>query len=484
MALSERVTMEAANRREPAFILLAILIVLSFFLGGSARGDELTVLLLRPASVAILLGALYLLKAEHVRAALFPTCWLLAVFVLALLHLVPLPPGLWELLPGRALVSQIDANLGMQSHWRPLSLSPELTRNALWSMTTPLACFFLAIQLSRQGLFRIFCLIVGMAVLSGLVATIQISQGPESFLYFYRITSRGIGVGFFANRNHQAVLLACMLPVSFGLLLIALRGRKLISYRSGPMLAMVGVGVIAAFLTILIVVTGSRSGLALNLLALVFVILFARRNLAVLRSVVAPRGKRRPATGKGAQLQKALILVLPAIVLGALLLAILAGQDTAVQRLSGTGIETEARGSIFETLYAMTIQYFPFGSGIGSFDPVFRVHEPQNLLAPNYWNHAHNDWAEIVLTAGLPAIVLVAAGFWFILKNARLDSVGKDGDSEAGIFRFMALSVGAIMMVSSVVEYPLRTPVLSGIFCICIAVIALTRSGSLGMAKR
>lgn len=476
MELSRRLKSTDAVPRAHAFGAIAVLIVGTFFLGGSARGDEIPVLALRPLSVIALLVSLYLLKAEHIRNTMFVSAWVFAVFLLTLLHLVPLPPGIWQQLPGRELVAQVDGTLGATSNWRPLSLSPELTRNALWSLLAPLACYILAIQLSKRDMFRLWCVILAMGLLSGLISTIQISQGPESILYFYRVTNYGLGVGFFSNRNHQAVLLACLLPVSFGLLLLASRRKKWAAMRQGRAIALWAMVASGIFLTILILVTGSRSGLALNFVGLVFIGLFVMRNRDYFTGMSGAR-PGRPSANKGLRSRKLALLALPLGLLAAIVVAMLAGRDTAFRRLSDTAIEGEARASILGTLQAAIDLYFPFGSGIGSFDPVYRIQERADLLAPTYWNHAHNDWAEMVMTGGLPATLLVLLGLGWIAKNFFLQKDKSGGDMETVVFRFIALSVIALVLVSSLVEYPLRVPIIACIFAVALAIVARTRPG-------
>ncbi len=64
--------------------------------------------------------------------------------------------------------------------------------------------------------------------------------------------------------------------------------------------------------------------------------------------------------------------------------------------------------------------YFPVGSGLGGFDPLFRMHEPFELLKPTYFNHAHNDWLEIALDAGGAGIALLFGSIlWWGMASAR-----------------------------------------------------------------
>ena len=41
----------------------------------------------------------------------------------------------------------------------------------------------------------------------------QMLEGPDSPLYFYTLSNRGLAVGWFANRNHLASFLASCVPM-------------------------------------------------------------------------------------------------------------------------------------------------------------------------------------------------------------------------------------------------------------------------------
>src|SRR3546814_13881846 len=59
--------------------------------------------------------------------------------------------------------------------------------------------------------------------------------------------------------------------------------------------------------------------------------------------------------------------------------------------------------------------YWTAGSGFGSFAGAYKMFEPDNLLQEADFNHAHNDWAEVIITGGLPfALILAAAILWFV----------------------------------------------------------------------
>ena len=58
--------------------------------------------------------------------------------LLAVLHLIPLPEGVWSTMPGRDLVAQSLAAVGAGG-WRAASVDPARTLVALTGLIVPLA---------------------------------------------------------------------------------------------------------------------------------------------------------------------------------------------------------------------------------------------------------------------------------------------------------------------------------------------------------
>jgi O-antigen ligase len=457
-----------------ALLALGLTLVVTFAFGGSARGDVIGLVVLRPAAVIALLVSIYLIKFDHISKNIFWTCWFSSIFLLTVSHLIPLPPSIWQQLPGREVVLEVDALLGSGSVWRPLSLAPELTRNALWSMIAPLACYLLMIQLSNQDMVRVLIIIIILGAVSGLMSVVQITQGPESIAYLYRITNYGAGVGLFANRNHQAVLLVCLMPIGFGLATIARRANRDFSRHAAFAIAHWGMALGATFIFILIIVTGSRAGLVLYLVAILLILLFAKGSQHPLPK--SEEFKTRLAIARWSLPDlKYLLFILPAIIVAAL---VFSGRDDALRRIAATNSDKETRLSIIDPLYSAITTYFPIGSGIGTFDPVFRLHEGSDTLAPTYWNHAHNDWAEVVMTGGVPAIAIILAAAFWLFNSYVVVKIQNARHSDAGAFAFMGGCVVLLTSLSSIVEYPLRVPSICCLFAISIALISKAKTAS------
>jgi O-antigen ligase len=116
----------------------------------------------------------------------------------------------------------------------------------------------------------------------------------------------------------------------------------------------------------------------------------------------------------------------------------------------------DLRWKLWPTLSIMASKHWLVGTGFGSFDAVYQIYEPTALLLPRYVNHAHNDWAQLLIEGGLPAVILLAVFLVWIAKN--LWTLFRNQGGPAGGIVFWGSCV-AIIAAASVVDYPVRTPV-------------------------
>jgi O-antigen ligase len=125
----------------------------------------------------------------------------------------------------------------------------------------------------------------------------------------------------------------------------------------------------------------------------------------------------------------------------------------------------------------------PFGSGFGTFVPIYEKFVPRTQLNDRLVNHAHNDWLELWLTGGLPAIIL-AAGFlaWLAASTFRAWSDDQPGASVLDLALAQAASIVIVLLLlHSVVDYPLRMPALSVLFAIACAYLIPRRKSENGV---
>lgn len=423
------------------FGLFAAFVILCFLAGGGARDDIASLIILRPAAIVLVAAMLVVPGPVDWRPVRVPLILCLLFAALMAAQLVPLPPSVWQALPGRELFAEAAALSDQPQPWRPLSVAPDLTRNALAAMVVPVAGLLGFAALDGAGRRRILPVLAGAAVFSALLGFLQLATGPDSPLYFYRVTNEDSAVGLFANRNHNAALLAIAFPM---LWLWASTGPERIRLRGTRTIVVAAASVL---LVSAIVATRSRAGLG-------FCALGAVMGWALFVQQARLAGELRGGRWK-------------AVLAGILAIVLLLGALTWLQpassfdRLFGGEPAAELRALYFAPLVALAGQSLPWGTGFGTFDPVWRIQESQAMLDPQYLNHAHNDLIELAITGGLPALVLLAAALvwlgvaaWRALRPWRTDE-------RRALFARTGLAALAVLLLWSLVDYPLRTPSLA-----------------------
>jgi O-antigen ligase len=430
------------NYRESSFkfLIISIFFLLIFLGGGGSRADILSLLIIRPVSIALLAVGIWTVTSEQIKRHRVLLGLAMSTVFLSCLYLIPLPPFIWQLIPGREIIANVDKIAALPGQWRPLAMEPTAGLNSLFSLTVPAAALVAMIQLSEKGLRKLLSILVVLALFSGFVGLLQVIGAFDEMLYFYAQTNRGSAVGLFANRNHQAFLLACLFPM-----LAAFATQAKLTPDAQRIRSWIAAGG-AVFLIPLILVTGSRAGLVLGLIGLGLAAALYRRPQAL--------GTRKRST---LPFDPRYIFAALAI-LGLGLLTVLMSRAEAVSRLLATDSADQSRSTMWEVGSGLAHDYFPFGSGFGSIIEVYQIAEPQDTLDTTYVNHLHNDWLEIVVTGGLPALILLGVGLilyakctWHVWRERKDRSDERRLGQLGTILIFMA-------MLGSIVDYPLRVP--------------------------
>lgn len=428
------ISRQRGTRVDPglSFLLLVALLVILWLAGGASREDVAGQIASRAACWTAIMIAVLFARRPRIEEAWAPALVLLAAILLCVVQLVPMPPSMWRALPGRAAFT--ESLVSPPDLLRPWTLVPGATVNALSSLVVPLAVLVLAtgVREEQKRLVPVAMLaVIGLALLVGLLQF----TGAQIENPLVNGTPGAVD-GLIANRNHFALFLA------IGLLITPVWGVG--AGRASRVRAPVAVGLVL-LLVLTILASGSRAGIVLGVMGLVLGFAVSRRGVKSALSRY-PRWTL-PAIGLG-------IIVLIAIFV---LASVAADRAVSIDRLidQDTGADMRARG--LPTVFAIIRIYFPFGSGLGSFDPIFRMHEPFALLKPTYFNHAHNDFLEIVLTAGLPGLlVLICAIGWWAWRSV----AAWRGDA---VLPKLGSATLLLILLASIVDYPARTPLIMAV---------------------
>lgn len=419
-------------------------------MGGGSRYDIDSVGPLRFMGAFVLAIALWWQSRENLHKISVPLILLIALAVWMALQLVPLPPGLWHALPGREAIVGLGEIVGITEIWRPITLSPLRTWNALASLIIPLAALLTLSLLDREGWGRVQKLVFFAGLASALLGILQITIPGASGLYFYQITNADSAVGLFSNRNHNALFLN--IALIFAIFLRKPEGRDNAfainaGYLAGQMVLVLG-----------ILINGSRFGLLM--LLLVFAA-FAVKALTGMRG--------RPSKWGAGQMVGLAVGVVSVAFVG---MFALLGRIPALDRFFSASASEDLRARSFPFILDMAGDYFPLGTGFGTFEHAYRTVEPVELLGPAYFNQAHNDWLQIVLEGGLPgvALLVILIGYlaWKFLQFLKAGKLANEARS-AHWAGFLTL---ALFAMHSVFDYPLRTPLLMvvGVVAVMLAI--------------
>ena len=419
-------------------------------LGGASRGDELQQVFVRLAAITVIAAALWPVDLSTFREARGPAIGLGLIYLLVLVQLIPLPSGLWAVAPGRELYQAVAEQTGHVA-WRPLSISPDPTLNALGALLPVTAMILVALALDFRRRLVLARLIVAIACVSALLGLLQLAAGGTS-LHLFRVTSEGSAVGLFANRNHQAVLMSCCLPLTAAVASLEDNSRRTRIFAAGTLVLLV----------MALAATGSRMGLLLGLIGLGSAAwIYGSAN-----GGISGFTRRQRLACAGA----AVAAIIP--------LTLLISRTGVLARLASDPVDT-TRSAALRPMIEAARTFLPFGSGFGTFDPVFRRFEPDSLLSTIYFNQAHNEPVQLAIEGGIPALLLLLffLVWWIGAVIGALRSA--HSPSKRPLARAMAAAT-AILLLSSLVDYPLRTPLLSGVFAL--ACVELLRSKSVRTA--
>jgi len=417
----------------PAYLFLCIV------LGGSAQGI-LSNLALQLAGIAILAWAFLTRTPLKDSRPARQLGWLAAAaVVLVLVQLIPLPPAIWSHVPGRQLVVDGHRLLGQPLPWMPLSLAPADTIATAMAMLPPLAMLALILRL---GAYRDSWLVIALLCATFVSIALGVLQLQGSAPYLYPLANLGTASGLFANANHMATLLLVSIPF-----LVALGARR---WRKSPKSSDRLLTATLAGGAAVVVTLGAATNQSFALLIIGAPVIGA----AALQLI--PPGRVR--LGRLAAMLGLLLLA------GSAALAVMVSSGMSASNQTSVTI----RADIWQHTAEAISDHGLAGSGIGTFPSLYPQYEDPATVERTYVNHAHNDYMEIVLEAGVPGLVLLILfiAWW----GSRAFAIWRSPHA-AELARAACIASAAILL-HSLVDYPLRTAAIATVMAMALALMA------------
>ncbi len=425
----------------PAYLLLCLL------LGGASAGGAPANALLQILAVIALAGfALRRRPGEELFASRTLVWLLMATAGLVLYQLIPLPAGIWSNLPGRGDIAAGYRLLDMPLPTLSLSLDADRTIAAGLGLLPPLAMVLLTINASGRSRLACFVTVAAVTSLSTLVGGLQLSGGPDSLFYFYDVTNDTSAVGFFANSNHLATMFLATLPCVAALAAQDEKSRRRAA--AGRRWGLLG---LLLFLCFGLLLNHSLAGLIM--LVPVLLACFAVWRYALVKTT--PRWITLAGMG------------VVAILLAFALLGPLGGR---FQEKTLSLHDPVTRRTTNMLTFEAAVDHLPFGTGLGTFVPVYAGYEKPETISTTYVNHAHDDYAELLLETGIPGAALLAA---WLLWYARRSRTVWSSEASAGVLARAGTVIIGVVLVHSLVDYPARTAAIEAIVGLAVGLVAV-----------
>lgn len=439
-------------------LLAAALLSLTVFGGGSAL-YPIPRLIGEAVALPLLAVALWRLPiAETWRSDRLACGLLIGMVGLILLQLVSLPAGLWSSLPGRELAVTGDQLMFGALPARPLSLDPEASVRAALMLLPAIGLYLYGRTAAPPTRLLVAAGLVGCALVSLVLGLIQLVSGQAAATHIYHDAQSIFSTGVFANRNHQAALMAVAIPLLAACLTDTPLARRF-PLRSRLFAFGCGAGLFAVGALI----TASRTGSALLVPAIL-------GGAAIVGEVRI--GQRRQLLRGGA-------IVVASVLVLAVVLSQGGGPLAALAERSLGGDDPRLR--FWPQVVVVLRQYLPIGSGFGTFRAVYDAAEPLALTGTLYINHAHDDWMELVLEGGLPALALLLTFLvWLAMATVRAWHTAENA-ADTALPRAGSIVV-ICLLLHSIVDYPLRTVALSTVFGFSLAMLSPAAPGLLRRA--
>ncbi len=414
---------------------MMVYLALVLILGGASAAGYTGNMALQFAGSGLIAWSLWNTQPDR-NLAIGLKVFLVAFAGVAALQFLPLPPVLWSKLAGRDAIAHGYELAGMAPPWLTYSLDPWGSLQSLIWWIPAFALFVLARDRDAPTTRQLVWTIAVVAYASALMAGVQAFAGSG---YFYSITNRGNGVGFFANSNHLGTFMLMAMALVAGQWL---HDKPLGQHRK-PRLApgYVLAGLLAP-LAIGVVLSGSLACQMLLIPTIAGIALIARPDFRINWWLTGAVG------------------VLVSVGLVWLLASGLVSNDL----MSKSGTAGISRGEFLANGAQMLRSFAPFGSGLGTFRDIYPWYEDAAKVGTTYVNHAHNDLLEMLIELGLlGAGLLVLFLHWF----ARVAWTRWNGLRAENPLALAATLAIAIALVHSLVDYPLRTAAVSGLIALC-----------------
>lgn len=380
------------------WVFFAGLLILPIYRGGYAD---------MPPLILLACCAISLLLASFAPPSRPSSSWPWAAMALwiawlgwQLFQLTPLTPQLFsQLSPATQAYHDAVTVAGGQARYT-LSLAPAQSFELLILSLTYFFVYVTAtcIARDRDSIRQVLIVITVAAGLEAMFGALNLLAGIGHPMLHPDNAHQGVATGTFANRNHFAAFLCLGFSAGVGLIL----GHRSATGNAGSwrarlraILSLLTSELVLYRVLLLVIVIGvvlSQSRMGNAALALAVTVLA----IAWLLST-----RRAGSFGRG------LILFLSIVVADVLLVSERYGLERVMERIEQTDYESEVRSVANDMSRALIANIGHIGTGLGSYPTLQESVRPEGF--ERSFRHAHNDYYEFWIEAGLPGLAILAS---------------------------------------------------------------------------
>ncbi|MGD8110901.1 O-antigen ligase family protein [Vibrio sp. TRT 17S01] len=369
--------------------------------------------------------------------------WLLVPLMLYLcwgiFQLIPLPMYILDFLSPNAY--KFYSQFGLS--FSPITLDPYATKVALLK-----GVYFLLFVISTilfvntpNRIKKVLFALLLSGLFQGAYGAFEILSGAEHSLIFQLKVNKA-ATGSFVYKNHFANYLVMCLCMGLALIVANLHstssGSWFVRFKrwvgailSGKMLVRLAMVV----MVIALVMSRSRMGNTAFFVAsciggIVALLFYKQKPRALVALIIS-------------------VLMIDAIVVGSLF-----GVSKVQQRIAETSFTQETRDEVVEWSLPIISDFPLTGTGMGSFYSVFPAYSKYNI---GFYDHAHNDYLQFAVEAGIPATLLLGFpclwALWLCVKSMRTRNSRTLKGTALGCF--MAILA---MLIHISVDFMLQAP--------------------------
>lgn len=364
--------------------------------------------------VLVMMGAYFFMKdrpaqnAALSRALKWPKYFFMALWILLIIQILPLPKFLVKLFSPNAVAFREAYSPGFSNTtFTSFSLIPAQSFQVALGLLPYFFLGFLIIKTvrKRSQIIQIYTVLVAMGVFEAFYGLFELTNKNPKILFYKKVFGTDVVTGTFVNRNHLSGYLEMIIPLGIGLIiartnLFSLSGIKWkeklmrLSERGGAVNLFMSLGVMIMALAIFF--SKSRSGIFL--LFFTFILFFVL-NILHFRKFEAQKTWIRN------------FLLVSFMVI--LLISVYLGVENSLMRFGLENIRSEVRPIFWSNTLRMSWDYPVVGIGLGNFSSLYPNFMQTGRLIKI--SHAHNDYLEILVELGAVGLILLAAGIFFMI---------------------------------------------------------------------